>query len=269
MPVSPHHEMYAAWWVGPLPTRPDFGAWYPWATVRAHACTRSFGRRVDQARRILDALGDLDGWVASLSAGKDSTALALLLPPGTRAFSVRDALCWPGEDWYLDQLARECSLRLERVEVEADLLEVARRTPGALTLPTEDRRGPLSGPWFRAADSVSGHRIWGIRAGENRGRLMNRIIRGHTYDRGDGVRICAPLADWSALDVHAYLASRGIPPNPVYLCVDPDADPFAMRHSWWVYGGPGFHHHYAWLRRWWPDLWDLAAEVDPTIPGAS
>lgn len=263
--LTPYHELYARWWFGPLPTRADWGAWYPWQTVRAHGATRAHARRVEQARRILDGLGDLDGWVASLSAGKDSTALALLLPPGTRAFSVRDGLCWPGEEWYLDQLARECSLRLELVQVSEDLLDLAQRHPGSLTAPTEDRRGVLSGPWFRTADSVPGHRIWGLRAGENRGRMMNRIVRGHTYTRDDGVQICAPLADWSSLDVHAYLALRGVPPNPVYLCVDPETDPFTMRHSWWVYGGPGYRHHYAWLQRWWPELWDLAASIDPGI----
>jgi hypothetical protein len=39
-----------------------------------------------------------------------------------------------------------------------------------------------------------------------------------------------------------------------------------VRHSWWVAGGgPAAHGHYAWLRRWWPELWELATEIDPSV----
>lgn len=75
-----------------------------------------------------------------------------------------------------------------------------------------------------------------------------------------------PLANWSALDVHAFLAAREVPLLPVYLCVDPGADALALRKSWWVVGGgPARYGHYAWLRRWWPALWDRAVEIDPEV----
>ena len=79
-----------------------------------------------------------------------------------------------------------------------------------------------------------------------------------------------PLANWTALDVHAFLLEREVPLLPVYLCIDPGADPFALRKSWWIAGGgPARHGHYVWLRRWWPRLWALAVEIDPLVEGVS
>ena len=75
-----------------------------------------------------------------------------------------------------------------------------------------------------------------------------------------------PLANWSALDVHAFLARREVPLLPVYHCIDPGADAMALRKSWWIVaGGPARYGHYAWLRRWWPALWEIAVSIDPEV----
>lgn len=265
-------DQLTGWWSEPLPERPDFGTRYPWRRVMAHLATNGYRRRVDRAREIVANLGDLTGWVACLSGGKDSTALALLLPPGTAAMSVRDGLCWPGEDAYLDTLCKVAQLSLSRVVVQEDLLAIAKATAGSLMGDHEDRAGPLSGHWFRAAEAARPlvGRLWGLRAEESRGRRFNRRVRGTTYARADGLQTCAPLSDWSALDVHAFLASRGVPPHPVYGCIDPGVDPMSLRHAWWVAGGAhACRGHYVWLRRWWPDLWDLAVEIDPGVADLS
>jgi hypothetical protein len=54
---------------------------------------------------------------------------------------------------------------------------------------------------------------------------------------------------------------------PVYLCLDPGMAPLKIRKSWWLAGGYAASHlgHYLWLRRWWPELWEQAAQVDPAI----
>jgi 3'-phosphoadenosine 5'-phosphosulfate sulfotransferase (PAPS reductase)/FAD synthetase len=57
----------------------------------------------------------------------------------------------------------------------------------------------------------------GLRAEESRGRLMNRRAHGVLYPRGDGRWIATPLADWTALDVFAYLVSNDLPVSQEYL----------------------------------------------------
>lgn len=266
------HERYAGWWDGPLPDRPDFGERYPWTLARRHALSIGFRRRVDQALGVLEQAAEIGGpWAACLSGGKDSTAVALLLhrlgwqPEG---LSLRDDLCWRGEDAYLDALCVSTGLQLRKVVVSDALLALAAVEPRALSGDHESRSGALSGQWFaavRRTDREYTGKILGLRADENDHRRRVRVTKGRLYQRADELWISSPLGDWSALDVHAMLAVEDVPPHPVYLCVDPGADALAMRHSWWVASGSFAHLHYVWLRRWWPELWDLAVSIDPAL----
>lgn len=267
-------NLAAEWWDGPLPTTHRFGLYYPWQTVAAHSLSRTFRAHVQTALRVVREARQRDvRWLVSLSGGKDSTALALLLDEAgwdVPAVSARDGFCWPGEDRYLQRLGDASRRQVHMARVDVDLVALAHSRPGSLLEDHEDRRGYLSGPWFRALDEYdetvgATGKLWGVRAGENDGRRMNRIRRGVLYQRDDGMHICAPLSDWSAIDVHAYIMLRGVPIGPTYLCVDRDPDPWAMRHAWWVRGGRGAAHHYRWLRRWWPQMWDRAVAIDPRV----
>lgn len=256
------------WWDGPLPQRSDLGARYPVRAVMMHSHSRALDRKVACARRVLDdargAAGDR--FVVSVSGGKDSVALAAVVAlNGLRwpMLSMRDRLCWPGEDSYLQKLSEHLGLPLEMHNVDID--------PAGQSLlgHTDDRRqGSLSAPWFRAVDKARAGRdqCWGLRRDENKHRGILLSKRGPLYQRkSDGCWTAAPLRSWSALDVHAMLYRCGIPIHPVYRCVEPHQDPMMMRHSWWVVGGEGAARHYAWLRRWWPELWDTAVAIDPEV----
>lgn len=108
----------------------------------------------------------------------------------------------------------------------------------------------------------------GLRMAESRGRRMNTITNGTNYTRAyDSLTVCTPLARWTAMDVHAFLASREVPLLPVYGCIDPGMEWDGIRKSWWIAGGgpARMGSHYAWLRRWWPALWDRAASIDPSV----
>lgn len=268
-------ERYAECWDGWLPDREDFGTRYPWTTVRRHALSAGFRRRIDQALEVLDDASRVPGtWAACLSGGKDSTAVALLLHRlgwSPTAMSLRDGLCWRGENRYLDALAARTGLPLRRVVLAENLLDLATQTPGAIRADHESRTGTLSGPWFRALDDDDkehniGGKVWGLRAEESDTRRWVRRRKGALYQRADGMWIAAPLADWSAIDVHALLAHEDVPPHPVYLCLDPGSDPMAMRHSWWLPSESAARYgHYSWLRRWWPNLWETAVSIDPSV----
>ena len=260
-----------------IPTRPDFGTRYPWRDVALHARSRELVRRVDGARRHLDAALSRDvpgGWRLGLSGGKDSSALAALCA-GLQipAMSVKDDLDYPGEREALAALTSHTGHALTILTPPVSLLAYLQTTRPSLVEDLHGRTADLSARWFyglldqHQATEGYGGVLLGLRAQESRGRALNRATRGPVYQRADGLHVAQPLAEWSALDVHAYLWREGIPVLPVYLCVDPGADALALRKSWWVCGGGPARNgsHYGWLRRWWPDLWRLAVEIDPEV----
>ena len=262
-----------------IPARLDFGTRYPWRDVALHARSLELDQRVDRASRHLDdALSRAvpGGWRLGLSGGKDSSELAVLcaehgltLP----ALSVKDDLDYPGEREALEALASKTRHALTILTPPVSLLGYLRETRPSLVEDLHGRTADLSARWFyglldqhRAAEGYGGV-LLGLRAQESRGRALNRATRGHVYQRADGLHVAQPLADWTALDVHAYLWRAEVPVLPVYLCVDPCADALALRKSWWVCGGTSARvgAHYTWLRRWWPGCWAAAVEIDPEV----
>lgn len=271
MSVENWRERMGAWWDGPVSDHPQLGAHYPWRAVSLHGRTRRFQSLLDATLRRLDEAAQHGPWDIGVSGGKDSTALALLVAHHGQPASLtscRDDLCWPGEDAYVRRLATHTGLALTEVRPVVSFQERAAAT-GLLGGMEQRTRDSLSGPWFEALDDHAAHHrrgiMWGLRWEESRTRALNFGVRGWLYQRASGRWMAHPLMTWTAWDVHAWLARCEVPIHPVYLCVDPGVDPMPIRHSWFVRGGPGAQHHYTWLRRWWPELFDLAARIDPEV----
>lgn len=98
--------------------------------------------------------------------------------------------------------------------------------------------------------------VHGVRASESRARAMHTASRGELYRGKDGTWYCMPLARWSAEDVWAHIASRGLKYHRAY---DLMADAGMPRESWRVSGalgerGSGWGRH-ATLRLVDPDVW--------------
>lgn len=259
-----------------LPDRPDLGARYPWRQVVLHDTRRAEAA----AHRVLKRAACLGlDWRVGLSGGKDSTAMALLCREHgfhARGMSVKDDLDYPGERDYLAALCTHAALELDIIGPPISLVAWLRDSSACLVEDLHSRTADLSRRWFY--DVLDGYQqeqgydgvLLGLRGQESPGRQANATYRGSIYRRKDGLTVAQPLASWSALDVHAYLWRRQVPVLPVYLCIDPGAEPFALRKSWWVCGGgPARYGHYAWLRRWWPDLWRVAATIDPEVAAIS
>lgn len=68
--------------------------------------------------------------------------------------------------------------------------------------------------WQSASDRFGEHYISGIRAGEGRNRMMRCARWGES-----SINTCAPLAWWSAADIHGYLAINDLPSHPAYACL--------------------------------------------------
>jgi hypothetical protein len=258
----------AAWWAGQTPDREDWFAAYPWRTVAVHAQSRTFARALSRAQaRLAQAMQAPCVWRLAVSCGKDSTALlAVAAELGVLSrlnpMSMRDDLCWPGEDGYLPALERTFGREIERVRVDLDLT--------ASVMDSTDTRGKraLSAPWFDRAREAAGDAgvMWGLRIEESPHRAITLRKRGPVYQMADGWR-AAPLSDWTALDVHAAMWRAEVMPHPVYGCIDPWADPMTMRHSWFIVGADTgmARRHYDWLARWWPDRWARAQELWPDL----
>lgn len=259
-----------------IPTRPDFGTRYPWRDVALHSRSRELARRVRVALDVLREAAALDvGWWVALS-GKDSRAVALLVQEAGLdwpALSVGDDGAMPGEEASVERAAQDAGRALTWIRPSGSVLGWLREH-GALTGDLTSRASPLASwaffeplDWHRAQSRPPYGIVWGLRSEESRGRRLNRATNGTLYQtRSEGWR-CSPIADWSALDVHAYLSLRGHALHPVYLCIDPGMDPLGIRTDWWFSSGWTANGpiYFGWLRRWWPALWRTAVEIDPEV----
>lgn len=272
-----------------VPVHPDFGTRYPWRAIVAHAHSAAHLRRVEIARsRVRAALEARDEggapltWRLGWSAGKDSTAIAALLAEmgageAAPAFGEKDDIDYPGETDYLSAVAARLSLPVpEVIRPRIQLLDWLREHRISLVEDLHSKAAELSSEHFyKLLDdhrARSGHNavLLGLRSAESKHRAVNRASHGWMYTRRDGLTVAAPLADWTDMDVHAYVAARGVPLLPVYLCIDPGQEAMKIRKSWWIAGGGVARYgHYVWLRRWWPALWHAAVQIDPEVAQVS
>lgn len=253
----------------------DRAVWNGWmASARLHATTAAHRHRVDVAKaRVREAFEKVPQWAVMVSGGKDSSALAHVVAsvvPGVQLASEKDDMDYPGEREYVEGLARSLGCPL-------DLL-VPEESPKAIIARVAAEVGP-TGNWHGRAAELSQRCFYdlverysagfdgvflGLRQDESRGRRMNRVTRGHLYQKlpsahhRNGQWIATPLCDWTDLDVYGYLATHGIELLPVYRCVGflHARRPGAIRKSWWIpEGNAARHGGVAWLRRYYPSLY--------------
>lgn len=257
----------------------DERIWAAWvATCRIHARQREHLRRVDTARRrVADALAAAPAWGVFWSGGKDSTALVHLacvdLGRSLPVVSEKDDLDYPGEEGYVGGIARAWDLELTvlRPEVSPRAWMAANARDLGAGGDLHSRAAGLSRACFYDVVERYGARFDGVMLGmrqeESKGRAKSRAVHGTLYRkahpyRDGGQWVSTPLADWSGLDVMAYLLSRDIPMLSVYRCVAlaHAREPWRLRKSWWV---PGSHSRWggvAWLQHYYPSLYRQLAE---------
>lgn len=248
----------------------DVRVWDRWqVTFRMHSRTQHFRRAVDGAKRAgARALDGVASPMVSWSGGKDSTAMTHLLAVGMGArahvVSEKDDLDYPGEEDYVRALGAAWNLDLEvvhpPVSPTAWLLE--RRGQFSAGEDAHSRGAGLSKACFYGVmeRANEGHDlvVMGLRAEESGARRELRRARGLVYHLKSGQRRAIPIADWTGLDVFAYLQAHDIEPLPVYRCCgwlpEHRAEPWRIRKSWWIPGSHAKHGGAAWLARYWPSL---------------
>jgi 3'-phosphoadenosine 5'-phosphosulfate sulfotransferase (PAPS reductase)/FAD synthetase len=264
----------------PILSDEDRECWSDWIEAAlTHSRTLAFKRHVDSARAVLiDVLNRTPDCAVSWSGGKDSTVLTHLacvdLGARVRVYSEKDDLDYPGEEEYVTRLAREWELDLEILRPEISPADYLRANAAQIGVGGEihARSAGLSKACFygvmEAADARHDCSILGLRTEESGIRKNLRMRRGRYYQLANDKWRALPIADWSAIDVYAYAASRAIELLPVYRCIAfAHRDrPWTIRKSWWVPGSHAAHGGAAWLRRYYPSLYRQLCEW---IPGSS
>ena len=227
-----------------------------------HAQLRVFRRRVDRSLQMLtEHLAD--GWYVSWSGGKDSTvcaALAHAVSPGIPIVRRTRGVDYPEIPDYCADLAatRGWDYRVVQVETrDSYLAGLVDAEPG-------------HGDYLAAATTALGYEptgwVYGLRADESAARAARlRSTRGSAIlTTGHGT--CAPLWQWSTLDVHAALHHLGIPACPVYARLAVlGCPPDEQRVGYLVGGAGGRQGRYHWLRVGWPDEWRRLTAAVPWL----
>jgi len=183
--------------------------------MRLHADTPEHERLVSRAvRSIRAALAAHSPAYAAFSGGKDSTVLADLF----RRAGGRTYFHWDyGPDLMPREVEREILSNLREVAGPDAVVIVRGRPPGGdCAVGYRAFYGTL-----RALSADLGWRAGfvGLRAEESCSRASRTAAAagpGGEVNRGQGVRLFFPLADWSWRDVYAHVISRGLPIPRVY-----------------------------------------------------
>lgn len=264
--------------------------------AREHARTQAFARRVERARAAMcEALAQPEVAGASRrpgiswSAGKDSTVmthLVVVLAGAGRAVEVvseKDDLDYPGEREYVEGYAAAWGADLEiltpAVSPRAWIEEAAARGEITCFDDIHTRAAGLSKTCFyglmEASNAGRPLVCLGLRREESSIRThvatkavmaaMKRRAAGDAgprsgltyWHKGEGQWRCLPVAEFSGIDVYAYLARYEIEPLPVYRCLGlmHREKPWLLRKSWWLPGGQTANGQVAWLRRYYPSLY--------------
>lgn len=253
----------------------DERVWNSWRlTALMHARTLQHIKLVAQAERVIDrALATAEEWAVMWSAGKDSTAmahLAIRIDPTLELVSEKDDLDFPGERQYIERLAARWGARLTVLEPQVSPAAwMAEHGAGlAGDADVHSRAAGLAKVCFYGlVEEYSAGRpiMLGLRAEESKARSKSRAKHGSLYQKKSGQWVACPLADWTGLDVYAYLIAHDVEILNVYQCVAlmHAAEPWRLRKSWWVPGASARHGHVTWLRHYYPSLYQQLVDWMP------
>jgi 3'-phosphoadenosine 5'-phosphosulfate sulfotransferase (PAPS reductase)/FAD synthetase len=257
----------------------DLRAWDAWrSAARLHARSPAHRRVVDQARRVAAAaLEQSDRACCGVSGGKDSAVLGdLIRGLGAREVvmqSEKDDLDYPGEEAYVAALGARWGGPLEVVRPPVSPLGWLLEHAGAMHADSDvhSRAAELAKACFyrvmEAATAPYDTLFLGLRAAESGHRKKSRWSKGLLYTtvQRPWQRRCTPLGDWKGIDVYAYAEAHDLELFDVYRCVAfaHRLEPWTIRKSWWLPGSHSRNGQAAWLRRYYPSLFELFRRIFP------
>ena len=201
--------------------------WDLWLDIWSrHARTDRYKRQLDRAVAFARAGGEEMRMYCSNSGGKDSVAMCSVLHDAGARVKMAHAhteLNTPGMLECAERTAEIFGCEIDIVEPDLDehetIWDFLMAMPRAESVMSPKGYGRFAkrvaaGNMLVAYGYASGYRgtFCGMRAGESRGRLINRMVRGSLYQSTvDNTWMCLPIVDWSARDVFATAVARGLP----------------------------------------------------------
>lgn len=221
--------------------------------IKLHAKTKAFEKKLLQAQKIVtEAYTKCSFWYVALSGGKDSTVVYNLL-------DKRIPAVFSDDEWWLPET--EAYIR--------GLIDNGHDVRWIRTEATHTDWFSTEGDWKGIPDYAA-HNDWqgvflGLRKDENSHRRMHLNRCGPLfYAQSDSFWHCSPLANWSVIDVWAYIYSRQIEYNKAYDKLSEMGIPIERQRI-----GPlavervlGYGQ-LAVLKKGWPDLYNRFARKYP------
>lgn len=231
-------------------------------------------KKIMQSQRIIaDALKVMRNPYVSLSWGKDSEALVHLViqqAPNILVLFVNSGYAYPETYELRDRLVSEWNLNYKEISSKnAEWYDYLKERGLCVEL------GPRPGirnkvKHIEQATKENDGVFFGLRKDESNGRRINLLMRSSLYQTKDGKWHCAPLANWSARDVWAYIISNELPYNGVYDHCDDDFPRESLRNGSWITTvGANYSGRIFWLRRYYPRLYNEFVKHFPEIKSYS
>lgn len=245
---------------------------FPERKYRIYARLSIFKKRLKRAKKVIDeAMSCCDSWYIACSGGKDSVALAHLVNeqyPYVPVWSEKDDCDFPGEEEYITHLADKYNWDLTIERPPVSLWEEAKKI--SLCSDIHSRDSIFSSKWFYKMVDAQEKKYKGVFIGlrkeESRARLMNYACRGHLYQKKNGKYVCNPLSTWTADDTFAYLICNDIPIFEIYSkTLFHDGDPGRIRKAWFLPGQAARKGQAAWLKYYYPEIFNKLVEIDPQV----
>lgn len=228
---------------------------------RAHARTKAFQRKVDQAHEAIREITAAGTIAVSSSFGKDSIAvasLALDVIESPHIVHLDSSYKLPGWEPVRDYFAQRARVHVipskrslaETIEwLKTVGLGYERETAHA-TRVTNRAKKDAATLWCDA-NSISGM-LLGLRADESviRRNLIKK--RGLVYQLVGGQWRAHPIGWWSVVDVWALIFSRDLPYPRLYDCESHGYNRETLRNTGWLTTIDAPDGRIAWLRQWFP-----------------
>lgn len=240
---------------------------------RLNSQLKSYKKNLDNAIRIVkEALSKNIAWYVAWSGGKDSTVLAHLINsifPGMPIWSEKDDCDFPGEIDYVEKVAKKYGFNLTIHKPNELLWEFIKNGNIDICEDLHSRSTQLSDKYFYSAIEKQEKKydgvFLGLRVEESRARLRNYGIRGSIYQRKNGKYTCCPLALWSGTDIFSYLVVNDIPILDIYYKTKYHKSSEDIRKAWMLPSKQACRGYCAWLRYYYPEMYDRLVMIFPKV----
>lgn len=244
-------------------------------TLYLHSKSESFMKKVKNSIKILKmAFEENPNWFVSCSFGKDSIALLdLVLRVQKCRVIYRDNLyALPCIYETVEKLEKKLNFKTERIIYTFDFKEFLKEygLPGINRTKLQHEKAVKLIKKDVLKEYVIKEKgygtIWGLRKEESKKRLKLINSYGYIYEnKTDGLRYCSPIAEWSHIDVWAYIYMTCSPYPDLYDKQNCSYTRETIRNNSWITTDGADSGKMVWLQHNYPEYFDNLATEFPIL----